>query len=251
MKVSIDIPRAQPGTRVKITIAGARDKVAQAKEVIREITEVYYSALTHPGYTHAELEVPERLYNIIIGPKGSEIRHIENNFKVDVYIPSVDTVNKNVLVVGRPEGVTAAERYIGKLVSQAGQAEATHEEEVMRGWRGVGAGGAGPQGSARATASSTGASAGRSKDPNEVVEEEDWMKEYMYERRGNGAVVVDIPTSAAALEGVQDTGVEQPAVAYDDTEDPGAEAEIESDGPSVPQAQATTTWSSIAAADGW
>ena len=51
--------------------------------------------------------------------------------------------------------------------------------------------------------------------------------------------------------GMEDTGVEQPAVAYDDTEDPGAEAEIESDGPSVPQAQATTTWSSIAAADGW
>ena len=75
--------------------------------------------MTHPGQIHVEMDVPAALYNYVIGARGSEIKHIQNNFKVSVHIPNADTVAKNVLVVGDPVGVKGAEKYIQKIIDQA------------------------------------------------------------------------------------------------------------------------------------
>lgn len=122
--VRINIPagvsRDQP-SNVKITLAGPKGKIQEAKKLIKEITRVYYTPVTHPGYVHEEIDVPAPLYNCIIGARGSEIRHIEGNFKVSVYIPNEHSVTKNVLVVGEPVGVQGAKRYIQKILDQAGR----------------------------------------------------------------------------------------------------------------------------------
>ena len=131
---------------IKITVAGPKEKVVQAKAVVKEITQYYHSEITHPGFIHEELEdVPASAYNIIIGPKGSEIRHIEGNFKVSVHIPNPNTVTQNVLVVGLPRNVEGAAAYIRKIVSQSTKSEAAasdafawtdpaEEEETQEPW---------------------------------------------------------------------------------------------------------------------
>jgi hypothetical protein len=42
--------------------------------------------LTHPGLAHKEMEIEEWRYRYLIGTKGSEMRHIQNNYKVKVSI---------------------------------------------------------------------------------------------------------------------------------------------------------------------
>ncbi len=117
-RVKVNIPADDGSAKRKIKLAGTREAIAQAKSIIKEIMEFYHHPITHPGIVHTELEVPERMYNIIIGAKGSEIRHIQNNFKVNVHIPSQDSLNKNVLIVGASTGVEGAKKYIMKIVQQ-------------------------------------------------------------------------------------------------------------------------------------
>ena len=118
---------------VKITVAGIKDKVQQAKDIITELTKYFHTSVTHPGQIHVEMDVPAALYSYIIGARGSEIKHIQNNFKVSVHIPNADTVAKNVLVVGDPVGVKGAEKYIQKIIDQA-IADKEHAEKMADSW---------------------------------------------------------------------------------------------------------------------
>ena len=106
---------------VRITLAGHHTKVSEAKALINELMQYYHTPITHPGLVHQELDVPPSIYNIIIGAKGSEIKHIQNNFKVQVYIPNADTLNTNVLVVGEPKNVSQASAYIQKILDKTTQ----------------------------------------------------------------------------------------------------------------------------------
>ena len=54
----------------------------------------------------------------MIGPRGSEIKHIRGNYKVEVYIPSSDSVTENVICVGRPNDVEKAISYIKLLMER-------------------------------------------------------------------------------------------------------------------------------------
>lgn len=123
VKVSIP-PSADAKSKVRIGLAGSVEGIAEAKNIITEITTYYHSEVTHPGVVHAALDIPERMYNMIIGTKGAEIKHIQNNFKVSVYIPNADSVIKGVLVVGLKNGVDAATKYIQKIVANLVEEEA-------------------------------------------------------------------------------------------------------------------------------
>ncbi len=111
---------------VKISLAGPRDAVALAKQIIGAITEFYHHPVTHPDVVHVLVDVPDKYYNVIIGSKGSEIRHIQNNFKVSVKIPNETTVFRSVLVIGVARACELAKNYIEKLV------ETTVAKEELR-----------------------------------------------------------------------------------------------------------------------
>lgn len=107
---------------VRVTLAGHHQKVAEAKKIIHDIIDTYHSEVTHPGQVHEEMpHVPSALYNQIIGAKGSEIRHIQNSYKVSVYIPGPDTSHKSIVIVGEPRGVASAVTHINKIVEKATQ----------------------------------------------------------------------------------------------------------------------------------
>lgn len=126
-------PGAKEVTSTKITIAGSREGVALAKQIIKEITEVFHHSITHPGVVHNTVAVPERYYNVIIGTKGSEIRHIQNNFKVSVKIPNETSSFRDVMVLGQPAECEAAIRYIQKLVEKVQEKEQMREQEKFAG----------------------------------------------------------------------------------------------------------------------
>lgn len=132
---------------VRVSIAGNVDKVQEAKNIITELTKFYHTSVTHPGQIHAEIFVPQTMYNYIIGARGSEIKQIQNNFKVSVYIPNVDSVTKSVVVVGEPEGVKAAEKHIQKIIDLA-TADREAAEKMADSW----VDGAGEEGSSHSTA---------------------------------------------------------------------------------------------------
>lgn len=177
VRVSIPVGAGKDGkTNVRIGLAGARDNIAQAKEVIREIVTYYHSPVVHPGIVHVGLTIPSRMFNQIIGAKGSEIRHIQNNFKVSVHIPDSDSAVQEVLVVGEKSGVDQAVRYIQKIVAQITAEEsavADVNDSFMKGEEDD--------------------SAGHEQD-------EAWMSEYMYNREASKTVsLIDVTTKKEAV----------------------------------------------------
>ena len=89
-----------------------------ARNLILEITRHYHTPVTHPGIVHKEIDIDSKYFNFVIGAKGSEIKHIQANYKVSVHIPSEDTHHQHILVVGEPPNVDAAEKHILKLVEK-------------------------------------------------------------------------------------------------------------------------------------
>ncbi|CAE8599879.1 unnamed protein product [Polarella glacialis] len=156
--VEVSIPEtpknSAPGKKFKVTIAGASEKVELAKQVINDIVMYSHHEITHPGVVHEEVEVPDWAYRFVIGKAGSELRHIQNNYKVKVNIPREDSACQQVLVIGEPGGVERAKVYIEKLLWNAENASKGRDKQETSGGDGYG----------------------------DEEPEEDWMKSYMYKR---------------------------------------------------------------------
>ncbi|CAK0896822.1 unnamed protein product, partial [Prorocentrum cordatum] len=111
LKVEITMPKTSgpPGSgpkRTMVTIAGKAENVEK---------------ITHPGQVHEELEIEEWNYRFIIGKAGSELRHIEKNYKVRARIPRDETPNRNVVVVGEKRDVERAVAYIYNAIAKANE----------------------------------------------------------------------------------------------------------------------------------
>jgi len=156
-KVEVDIPpvpkNAPAGKKYKITIAGSKAGVTLGKEIISSIAMYGHHELTHPGVAHKEMEIEEWRYRYLIGTKGSEMRHIQNNYKVRVNIPREFSMNENVVIIGEPRDIDRAVKYIEKMMYEADQ----------------------PKG--------RGASEQAIDDGADTGEVEEWMRPYMYQRR--------------------------------------------------------------------
>ncbi|CAJ1349539.1 unnamed protein product [Effrenium voratum] len=88
LNVEVKIPEvpktsSTSSKKYKVTLAGKADDVKKAKDVLESIAKFGYHEITHPGQTHEEIEVEPWAYRFIIGKAGSELRHIQNNYKVD------------------------------------------------------------------------------------------------------------------------------------------------------------------------
>eukprot|EP00928_Gymnodinium_smaydae_P009876 TRINITY_DN136_c0_g1_i1.p1 TRINITY_DN136_c0_g1~~TRINITY_DN136_c0_g1_i1.p1 ORF type:complete len:580 (+),score=211.48 TRINITY_DN136_c0_g1_i1:61-1800(+) len=140
LSVEIDIPRqpdaagdkadkAPKVTKVEIKIAGEADKVELAKEVINHIVMYGHHETTHPGMAHKELDVEDHQYRYIIGRAGSEMRHIQNSYRVRVNIPRDHSKNKKVVVVGEQLDVDRACAYIEKAIGTAESEQKDREKQ--------------------------------------------------------------------------------------------------------------------------
>lgn len=98
---------------------GDKSAVKKAKECIKQLTQWHHTDVTHPGAIHEEMDLDQALHKYVIGSKGSEIHHIQNNFKVSVHIPNAASLHTGILVVGEQDGVTKAVVYINKVIEKA------------------------------------------------------------------------------------------------------------------------------------
>jgi len=155
VEVSIpEVPKNAPiGKKFKVTLAGKNENVEACKKAIENIAMYGYDEVTHPGFSHEEMEVPQWAYSFLIGKAGSELRHIQNNYKVKVNIPREHSMCQSVVCVGEKLNVERAKAYIDKLLWNA--------ENQTKG-----------RDKADGSADTRG----------DDEEEEDWMKAYMYKR---------------------------------------------------------------------
>lgn len=101
-----------------VGIAGSKENSKLCKEAIKQIMEYHHSEITHPGMIHEEVYVPQEFFHCVIGPRGSEIKHIKGNYKVDMYMPNADSKSENVVVVGKRGNVDKAISYIQLLMDR-------------------------------------------------------------------------------------------------------------------------------------
>jgi len=130
--VKLNIPdttSAGKKKNIKVTIAGPKKAVQEAKDVVKSLVHHHYHQLTHPGTTHIEVEVPPSMYNIVIGPRGSAIKHIQNSYSVKVHIPGDESDTDNVVVVGSTGRVKQAKKHILSMVERA-----YAEQEAQQDW---------------------------------------------------------------------------------------------------------------------
>merc|ERR1719371_91750 len=115
LKVELSIPKIPPNQKVremtkkmKVGFAGRKPDVEKAKEVVNDIVMYYHHEITHPGLVHKELEVEPHQTRFIIGKGGSESRHIQNSYRVKMYIPNEHSANQKLVVVGESKNVEHA-----------------------------------------------------------------------------------------------------------------------------------------------
>lgn len=125
------MPPVEPESKskVKITLAGKKDNVAQAKAMLKDIKQYYHSEVTHPGVVHLELSIDPRYFSHIIGNHGQMIRHLQRSNRVNIYIPGEGWENSHVVLVGLPSQVDAARSGIEKLIEAVESGGRRGEEE--------------------------------------------------------------------------------------------------------------------------
>ena len=106
---------------VRVGIAGdSPHNVKTAKQVLRDLCDYHHHEVTHPGFCHEEIYVPQEYFHCVIGPRGSEIKHIRGNYGVDVHMPSNESWcnTDSVVCVGKPNDVKKAISYITLLMDR-------------------------------------------------------------------------------------------------------------------------------------
>lgn len=113
-------PNTPPGMvqMCKVGIAGSKENSRTAKGVLQSLVEFHHHELTHPGMIHETVYVPNEFFHCVIGSKGSEMKHIRGNYKVDVYMPNNDSKTQDVLVVGKKSNVDRAITHITNLMDR-------------------------------------------------------------------------------------------------------------------------------------
>ena len=75
----LDLPKnTKSSKKYEITIDGSAEKVEKAKTTIINIVMYYYDEVTHPARN--------ALYSCFVGKGGSEMKHIQKDYKVKMYI---------------------------------------------------------------------------------------------------------------------------------------------------------------------
>jgi len=156
--VEVTIPPTPPdaikGTKkYRVGLAGNKAAVALGKQIVESIMMYGHHEVTHPGLDHKEMEIEPWQYAFIIGKGGSEMKHIQNNYKVKVNIPRPTSANQWVVIVGEPNDIERAVKYIEKQLYEASEPKGRGAaDKADDGW-------------------------------GEEGEVEDWMKPYLYSRK--------------------------------------------------------------------
>merc|ERR1712232_46812 len=96
-----------------VTIIGERNSVTKCHEAVRSILMHHHHESTHPGEQHDTIEVHAQARAAIIGKNGSELRHIQNNWRVRVYMH-----RETVSIVGLANDVARSTAYVKRMLAR-------------------------------------------------------------------------------------------------------------------------------------
>ena len=124
------MPKKDSGS-TKVQITGSSEGVAAAKGAIDSLISKGYSTITHPGFVHDDVSVPEDKVGHIIGPSGAYIKAIQDKTKTRINLPEKDSGSSRVTIVGKKEDVRNARLAIKELLTD-GYSPLTHDGFVKR-----------------------------------------------------------------------------------------------------------------------
>jgi rRNA processing protein Krr1/Pno1 len=118
-----------PSKGTKVSIVGESKGIALAKQYIQQLVADGFCAATHPGWTKMEIPFPEDRFGILIGPNGSNIRHICNSTGSQLNIPKSGSANMNLTLSGTLESIAAAKKLIDRTLADSLAADVAQEQE--------------------------------------------------------------------------------------------------------------------------
>jgi rRNA processing protein Krr1/Pno1 len=116
-----------PSKGTKVSIVGEPKDIALAKQYIQQLVKDGFCPATHPGWTKVEMNFPAEHIGDLIGPNGSNIRHITNSTRCQLNVPR-DGSNQLTLS-GTAESIAVAQKLIARTLADAVAADAAAEEE--------------------------------------------------------------------------------------------------------------------------
>lgn len=112
--------REQGPVKVKVDIAGEAKEVEITKTIIQNIMEFHHDPTISPDEVHETMDIEASKNGLLVGNRGSELRHMQNSYKVSIYIPREDTLCQQVVIVGEAEKVSRAKAHIERLIQNGG-----------------------------------------------------------------------------------------------------------------------------------
>lgn len=65
-----------------------------------------------------DLDIPTHLHRYIIGHRGQEVRQLNNDFGVEVFVPPVASCRRNVTITGQHKAVHLAQEAISRKINE-------------------------------------------------------------------------------------------------------------------------------------
>lgn len=122
----IDMPRRDSLSNA-ITISGSDEAIAAARKNIEMLCDKGFCPLTDPDTVSASVSIPSKSKSLLIGEKGSNLRALQDAFKVRINLSQKDeeSVTAHVTILGDMNSVKLAKTEIKTLVTE-GFSASTH-----------------------------------------------------------------------------------------------------------------------------
>jgi len=125
----INTPKTPDSEAVLIT--GPPEGVAAARRAIEQLLSKGVSQITHPGSITSTLHLAEESQiGIVIGPKGANIRKIQDELKVKIQMPTPGQPKLPVLISGDKENAKKAKAAIQSILNH-GYSSVTHPGWIL------------------------------------------------------------------------------------------------------------------------
>jgi len=120
----------QPDVPIIVSIKGNAQNCAVAEALIKELLAEGFTAVTHPGFMSSsyKLKTPDRDRALLVGPKGANIRKLQDGCSVRIHLP-VNRESNEISIIGTEQCCKKAAEAIDTLLRE-GYSTMTHEDFV-------------------------------------------------------------------------------------------------------------------------
>jgi len=120
----------QPDVPITVSIKGNPANCAAAEALIKELLAEGFTSVTHPGFISMpyKLNKPDRERALLVGPKGANIRKLQDRCNVRIHLPA-NRDSQEINIIGTEPSCKKAAEAIDTLLRE-GYSTMTHEDYV-------------------------------------------------------------------------------------------------------------------------